>query len=182
MHNLYYRYYFKVGVFLVRKRHHRRRGRAAADFFGGRKIVEEEIGDVSTEEGKGEGTAQNREALLKELGIINLSLETVKLIVLATILNLYYVYSLRAQTIDALCDTNLKDNFIDTRNFPKITNDIFIYTTGVFLVLNYTLFQEIVCEHKDDLDNKEVGAARRSFLASLFTFLAVAISRNNLEL
>lgn len=166
---------------MARRRHHKRRGRSAADFFGGRRAEEVRV-DTSTGETGEESTTPNREELLKELGIINLSLETVQIIVFATLLNLYYVYSLRAQTIDALCDTNLSDNFIDTSNFPRITNDIFVYTTGVFLVLNYTLFQEIACEHKDDLDNKEVGAARRSFLASLFTFLAVALSRNNLEL
>ncbi|TGY41881.1 hypothetical protein E5347_11230 [Clostridium sartagoforme] len=169
---------------MARRRHHRRRGRAAADFFGGRRAEEARV-DTSTGEAREAGeesTTQSREELLKELGIINLSLETVQIIVFATLLNLYYVYSLRAQTIDALCDTDLSDNFIDTTNFPRITNDIFLYTTGVFLILNYTLFQESACEHKDDLDNKEVGAARRSFLASLFTFLAVTLSRNNLEL
>lgn len=166
---------------MARRRHHRRRGRSAADFFGGRRSEEERV-DTSTGEVGEESTTSSREELLKELGIINLSLETVQVIVFATLLNLYYVYSLRAQTIDALCDTDLSNNFIDTTNFPRITNDIFLYTTGVFLTLNYTLFQEIACEHKDDLDNKEVGAARRSFLASLFTFLAVTLSRNNLEL
>ena len=166
---------------MARRRYHRRRGRSAADFFGGRRSEEERVGASTGKAGEG-STTTSREELLKELGIINLSLETVKVIVFATLLNLYYVYSLRAQTIDALCDTDLSDNFIDTTNFPRITNDIFLYTTGVFLILNYTLFKEIACEHKDDLDNKEVGAARRSFLASLFTFLAVTLSRNNLEL
>lgn len=165
---------------MARRRRHKRRGRSAADFFGGRRAEEERVGTSTG--GEEESGTPSREELLKELGIINLSLETVQVIVFATLLNLYYVYSLRAQTIDALCNTDLSDNFIDTTNFPRITNDIFLYTTGVFLILNYTLFQEIACEHKDDLDNKEVGAARRSFLASLFTFLAVTLSRNNLEL
>ena len=181
---------------MANKRHQKGRGRAAADFFGGRRIERDhykirnrKYRKTTSTNKKAEETTNGtteetptREELLKELGIINLSLETVKVIVFATLLNLYYVYSLKAQTIDALCDTDLSSNFGDTTNFPRITNDIFLYTTGVFLTLNYTLFQESVSEHKDDLDNKEVGSARRSFLASLFTFLAVTLSRNNLEL
>ena len=167
---------------MTKKKHRRKRGRSAADFFGGRstrtyeKPIIEEIEEGQTTE------APDREELLKELDILNLSSNTVTIVILATLLNYYYIQSLKAQTLDELYCTNYSKDFIDTEDFPKIVNTIFLYTTGVFLTLNYTLLQEIKCNHIDDLNNEEVMAAYRSFLASLFTMLAVLVSRNNLEL
>ena len=92
------------------------------------------------------------------------------------------MYSLKAEILDELFDTDCKNNFIDTTDFPKITNTMFLFTTGMFLILNYTILQKVKCEHKNDFNNKEVVSSYKSFLASLFTFLAVIISRDNLEL
>lgn len=167
---------------MAKKKHRRKRGRSAADLFGGRsartyeKPIIEEVEEGQTTE------IPDREELLKELDILNLSSNTVTIVILATLLNYYYIQSLKAQTLDELYCTNYSKDFIDTEDFPKIVNTIFLYTTGVFLTLNYTLLQEIKCDHIDDLNNKEVMVAYRSFLASLFTMLAVIVSRNNLEL
>lgn len=168
-------------------RHRPRRGRSAADFFGGRSTrpyVETSCENDKNENNTNDQTTKTptREELLKELDILNLSSNTVSIVILATFLNFYYIQSLKAQTLDELYGTNFSENFVDTEDFPKIINTIFLYTTGVFLILNYTLLQEIKCNHIDDLDNKEVLVAYRSFLASVFTMLAVTVSRNNLEL
>lgn len=177
---------------MSKKKHRKKRGRSAASLFGGRR-TERRSDSTTTTQQEGEPIIEeveegdttetpNRQELLEELGTINLSIDLVTIIVIATILNLYYVHSLKAQTLDELFNTNLKDNFIDTTNFPRITNSMFLFTTGMFLILNYTLLQENKCEHKNDFSNKEVVSSYKSFLASLFTFLAVIISRDNLEL
>lgn len=175
-----------------KKKHKKRRAKSAADLFGGRRI-ERRTDDATTRQEEREPVIEeveegattetpNRDELLEELGIINLSIDLVTIIVIATILNLYYVYSLKAQILDELFNTNFKENFIDTTNFPRITNTMFLFTTGMFLILNYTLLQESKREHINDCNNKEVVSSYKSFLASLFTFLAVTISRDNLEL
>lgn len=176
------------------KKNRRRRGKSATEFFGGRngrgpykntretvdennEPVIEEVEEGQTTQGK-----PSREELLIELDILNLSINTITVALLATFLNYYYVHSLKAQVLDELYNTNFEENFIDTTDFPKIVNTLFLYTTGVFLTLNYTLLQAIKCENINDMNNKEVIVAWRSFLASIFTFLAVITSRNNLEL
>ncbi|MGN0028061.1 MAG: hypothetical protein ACI33I_13820 [Clostridium sp.] len=177
---------------MCKKKHRKKRGRGASDLFGGRRTEKREDSKTTSkterepiieevEEGATTETP-NREELFEELGIINLSIDLVTIIVIATILNLYYVHSLKAQTLDELFNTNCKENFIDTTNFPIITNTMFLFTTGMFLILNYTILQKNKCEHKNDFNNKEVVSSYKSFLASLFTFLAVIISRDNLEL
>ncbi|MDV4150522.1 hypothetical protein R0131_06710 [Clostridium sp. AL.422] len=176
---------------MSKKKYRKKRGRGAEDFFGGERV--EIYGDSiekkrKSEPGKEKNEAEDttetptREELFEDLGIINLSIDLVTIAVIATILNLYHVYSLKAQTLDDLFDTNCKENFIDTTNFPKLTNTLFLFTTGTFLVLNYTLLQKNNNEHRNDPNNKEVVSSYKSFLASLFTFLAVIISRDNLEL
>ncbi|MBD7914366.1 hypothetical protein H9660_04340 [Clostridium sp. Sa3CUN1] len=174
---------------MAKKKHRKRRGRAAADLFGGRRaeiiIDSSETTQEESETVMKDGAtteSPNRDELLEELGIVNLSIDLVTIVVIATILNLYYVYSLKAQISDELFNTNFKENFIDTTNFPRLTNTMFLFTTGIFLILNYTLLQESKCEHRNDLNDREVISSWKSFLASLFTFLAVTISRDNLDL
>jgi len=189
VHSLYYSYVFKVGCFLSKKKHRKKRGGAATNPYGGKKIKreyssnEEENREPIIEEVEEGATTEtpNRQELFKELGVLNLSTELITIIIFATFLNLYYVNSLKAQTLDELFGTNFKEDFIDTTNFPRLVNTIFLFTTGVFLVLNYTLLQDNKCEHKNDCNNKEVVSSYKSFLATLFTFLAVTISRDNLE-
>lgn len=174
---------------MSKKKHRKKRGEAATNPFGGKKVKKEESREENknrepiieeVEEGATTETP-NRQELFKELGILNLSIDLVTLIVFATLLNLYYVNSLKAETLDELFNTNLKDNFVDTTKFPRITNTIFLITTGLFLIINYNTLQENKCEHKNDCNNKEVVSSYKAFLATLFAFLAVTISRDNLE-
>ena len=176
---------------MAKKKYRKKRGRGSTDLFGGERLQnrrcstkkkkESEPTTEDTEEGRTSETP-TKEELFEDLGIINLSIDLVTIVVIATILNLYYVYSLKAQTLDELFDTNCKENFIDTTNFPRITNDMFLFTTGMFLILNYTLLQKNKCEHSNDCNNENIVSSYKSFLASLFTFLAVTISRSNLDI
>ena len=124
----------------------------------------------------------NRDELISQLGTLNLSIDTLYIIILATLLNLYYLYSLRAGVSDQLFDTNESENFIDTKNFPRITNAMFLYSTGVFLNINYRGLEEARRASRETNDKRAVIRAWKSFLASLLIFIATAISRDNLEL
>lgn len=177
---------------MYKKKYRKKKGRGAADVFGGRRIEKKKDSKTTSkrerepiieevEEGATTETP-NRQELFEELGTINLSIDLVTIIVIATILNLYYVHSLKEQILDELFNTNCKENFIDTTKFPIITNTMFLITTGMFLILNYTILQENKCKHKNDFNNKEVISSYKSFLATLFAFIAVIISRDNLEL
>lgn len=174
---------------MSKKKHRKKRGGAATNPYGGKKVEgedssrEEEIREPIIEEVEEGDTSEtpNRQELFKELGTLNLSIDLITIIIFATLMNLYYVNSLKAENLDELFNTNFKDNFVDTTKFPRLINTIFLFTTGIFLILNYTLLQENKCEHKDDCNNKEVVSSYKAFLATLFTFLAVIISRDNLE-
>lgn len=146
---------------------------------------EEEIkNDTEAENNNSQNNANvpNRDELLSQLGTLNLSIDTVYIIVLATLLNLYYLYSLRAGVSDKLFNTNESENFIDTKNFPRITNAMFLYSTGVFLNINYKGLEDARRVSRETNDKRAVIRAWKSFLSSLLIFIATAISRDNLEL
>lgn len=170
------------------KKKHRKKGAREAAFFGGRRTdpptrVSENIEPIIEEVEKGAKTeTHNRKDLLEQLGISNLTIDLVIIVIFATFLNLYVESSSKAKTLDELFNTNFRENFIDTTNFPSIINSIFLFTSGVFLILNYTLLQESKYKHRNDCNNKEVVSAWKDFLSSLFVFLSVVISRDNLEL
>ncbi|WP_291648190.1 hypothetical protein [Clostridium sp.] len=124
----------------------------------------------------------NRDELFSQLSTLNLSIDTLYIIILATFLNLYYLYSLRAEISDQLFDTNESENFIDTKNFPRITNAMFLYSTGVFLNINYKGLEDARIASRETKDKRAVIRAWKSFLSSLLIFIATAISRDNLEL
>ncbi|WP_195265109.1 hypothetical protein [Clostridium sp. 1001275B_160808_H3] len=124
----------------------------------------------------------NRDELFSQLKTLNLSIDTLYIIILATFLNLYYLYSLKAQVSDQLFNTNESDQFIDTKNFPKITNAMFLYSTGIFLDINYKGLEEAKIASRQSNDKRGIIKAWKSFLSSLLVFLATAISRDNLEL
>ncbi|WP_195429751.1 hypothetical protein [Clostridium sp. D46t1_190503_E9] len=123
----------------------------------------------------------NRDELFSQLGTLNLSIDTLYIIILATLLNLYYLYSLRAGVSDQLFNTNESEKFINTKNFPRITNAMFLYATGIFLDINYRGLEEAKRASKETNDKRAVVRAWKSFLSSLLVFIATTISRDNLE-
>ncbi len=59
---------------------------------------------------------------------------------------------------------------------------MFIYSTGVFLNINYKGLEDARRASRETNDKRAVIRAWKSFLSSLLIFIATAISRDNLEL
>ncbi|GAA0084076.1 hypothetical protein UT300007_05150 [Clostridium sp. CTA-7] len=122
------------------------------------------------------------EALLSQLCTINLSIDTIYIISLAVLLYIYYLYSLRAKVLDGLCNTNESKEFIDTENFPKMINLLLLYSTGVFLDINYKALQTAILENRCNEDKGPVITAWKVFLASLLRFISIAINMDNVDM
>lgn len=122
------------------------------------------------------------EALLSQLCTINLSIDTIYVVSLAVLLYIYYLYSLRAKVLDGLCNTNESKEFIDTENFPKMINLLLLYSTGVFLDINYKALQTAILENRCNEDKSPVITAWKVFLASLLRFISIAINMDNVDM
>ncbi|WP_411170120.1 hypothetical protein ACH36K_06410 [Clostridium sp. MB05] len=123
-----------------------------------------------------------KETLLSQLCTINLSIDTIHIISLAVLLYIYYLYSLRAKVLDGLCNTNESKEFIDTENFPKMINLLLLYSTGVFLDINYKALQKAILENRCNEDKSPVITAWKVFLASLLRFISIAINMDNVDM
>ena len=127
-------------------------------------------------------TTPSNAELMKQLGILNLSVNTLYVILLAVILNINFVKGERAKLLDQINKTNLSKGLPDLSDTPRITNIMFLYATGVFLDINYNAFKEVSSVKGKNRNPKAIRRAWKSLLSNILTFIATAISRDNLEL
>lgn len=138
--------------------------------------------EAENNDSQNDTNASNRDELFSQLNTLNLSIDTLYIIILATFLNLYYLYSLKAEVSDQLFNTNESEKFVDTKDFPRITNAMFLYSTGIFLDVNYKGLEEARIASRQSNDKRGLIRALKSFLSSLLIFIATIINRDNLEL
>lgn len=123
----------------------------------------------------------NRDALIKQLGILNMSLDSIYVILVAVIINIEFIKIEIVRVTDRLNNTNLSEGLPDDSEWPKLTNLMYLYVTGIFLLLNYTLYQEAIAPN-NNTTQKEESRAFRAFLSSLLIFIATGLSKANLEI
>lgn len=122
----------------------------------------------------------DREALLKELKIFDISLDAIYVVLMALIINIEFVTLERAKILDQLNNTEFTKGAPDDTNWPRLTNSMYLYTTGIFLWLNYSLYEESISPESDSTI-REQRIAFRAFLSSLLVFIATGLSKANLE-
>ena len=130
----------------------------------------------------GEESQSEIEEMLEQLQILNISLDTILVIILAIALNYYYVYYEKLMLLDSINNTNCADYLFDASEIPKIANVMILYGTGIFLDINYSSFIKANSVQGEERDEKAILKAYRSFISSILVFLAAAVSRNNLEI
>ncbi len=92
---------------------------------------------------KNNESSVSEEELFKQLNILNISYDSLLLILVAIILNIEFVSGERAKLLDQLNNTNISDSLPDLSRIPIISNEIFLLVTSIFLFINY--FKYRVC-------------------------------------
>lgn len=121
------------------------------------------------------------EALIAQVNQLNLSFDTLLIILTAILLNIYYVYYTRTQVLDTLNNTKCAECLIDGTKIPKISNTMFLYATGIFLEINYSNYEKLNLVQGEDRDTSAINKAYRAFFSTLLVLIATAMSRSNLE-
>lgn len=121
------------------------------------------------------------EALIAQVNQLNLSFDTLLVILTAILLNIYYVYYSRTQVLDTLNNTKCAELLIDGTKIPRITNSMFLYSTSVFLEINYSNYEKLNSVQGEQRDINAINTAYRAFFSTLLVLIATAISRSNLE-
>lgn len=147
-------------------------------------ISEEQLSSENLEDEEG-STSSNSDIdseLIRQLGVLNLSINTVYIIVLAIFMNINYLYDSRGRLLDEINDTNYMENAPDVSDAPRIANKLFLYATGVFLEINFEQLQVVSSVTGEDRDEKAIMNANNNLLSSLLIFIATGISHNTLNL
>lgn len=147
-------------------------------------ISEEKLSSDKQEDEEG-STSSNSDIdseLIRQLGVLNLSINTIYIIVLAIFMNINYLYDSRGRLLDEINGTNYMENAPDVSDAPRIANKLFLYATGVFLEINFEQLQVVSSVTGEDRDEKAIMNASNNLLSSLLIFIATGISHNTLNL
>lgn len=130
----------------------------------------------------GEAATPSREELIKQLKIINLSISTIYIVVLAIFLNIEYLQIQKAKLLDTINGTSYAANIQGFEELTVIAAKMFLLATGIFFGINLNGYNELLNLPPDERDEREVARASNRLLSSLLTFLASNINHNNLTL
>lgn len=147
-------------------------------------ISEEQLSSENLEDEEG-STSSNSDIdseLIRQLGVLNLSINTIYIIVLAIFMNINYLYISRGRLLDEINGTNYMENAPDVSDAPRIANKLFLYATGVFLEINFEQLQVVSSVTGEDRDEQAIMNANNNLLSSLLIFIATGISHNTLNL
>ena len=121
------------------------------------------------------------EALIAQVNQLNLSFDTLLVILTAILLNIYYVYYTRTQVLDTINNTKCAELLIDGTKIPRISNAMFLYATAIFLEINYSNYEKLDSVQGEQRDTQAINTAYRAFFSTLLVLIATAMSRSNLE-
>lgn len=118
--------------------------------------------------------------LYEQLGIINLSIDTIFVIVAAISLNIKFLTWSKVGVLDKINNTKNAKEIGDLSELPKVANLMYIYATGIFLLINYSNFQNI--SSLKETTKRQECKAWKAFLSSLLIFIATGLTKDNLEI
>lgn len=127
---------------------------------------------------KNNESSVSEEELFKQLNILNISYDSLLLILVAIILNIEFVSGERSKLLDQLNNTNISDSLPDLSRIPIISNEIFLLVTSIFLFINYDAYETSI---EDEVSQRDQIKAFRAFISSFLVLVATSISRGNLE-
>lgn len=107
-------------------------------------------------------------SLFKQLGIINLSQETILIVMITLILNYINVSKLKAQLVDVIYDTDYAKTLPDTKQIPLITSILIVYATYIFLLIAYNALQDGITG-KNKKATKDRNLKTRAIKSTVFT-------------
>ncbi len=124
----------------------------------------------------------DRDELLSQLGTLNLYFNTLTILLVGVLLNLYYIYRSRVDLLDIINGTDCGANMPNVTKIPEFTNLLFLYITAVFLVIDYNNYVNKTSVPCEDRDEVAIAKAYNSLFAALLAYIASIINRRNYDI
>lgn len=121
-------------------------------------------------------TDEEKNQLIKQIGIINLSEFGISLIIYASILNILYLQWQKVIILDQLNSTNYADNLQDLTEVPRGANIIYLFVTAIFTGILFDNYQSALSQTGENRSEEEIRNAYKNFIAILLILLATTMN------
>lgn len=121
-------------------------------------------------------TDEEKNQLIKQIGIANLSEFGISLIIYASILNILYLEWQKVRISDQLNSTNYADTLQDLTEEPKSANVIFLFVTSIFTGILFDNYKTALSQTGENRNEKEIRNTYKSFIAILLILLATTMN------
>lgn len=121
-------------------------------------------------------TDEEKNQLIKQIGIANLSEFGISLIIYASILNILYLEWQKVRISDQLNSTNYADTLQDLTEEPKSANIIFLFVTSIFTGILFDNYKTALSQTGENRSEKEIRNTYKSFIAILLILLATTMN------
>lgn len=119
---------------------------------------------------------EEREELISQIGILDLSIFGICLIVYAAISNIKYLEWQKSKILDQLNNSDYSSLMQDLSEVPIKANMIYLFVTSIFfgvILNNYRIASSKVGEERDE---KEIRNSYKSIIAILLILLGTSIN------
>ena len=119
---------------------------------------------------------EEREELISQIGILDLSIFGICLIVYAAISNIKYLAWQKSKILDQLNNSDYSSLMQDLSGVPIKANMIYLFVTSIFfgvILNNYRIVSSKVGEERDE---KEIRNSYKSIIAILLILLGTSIN------
>lgn len=121
-------------------------------------------------------TEEEKNQLIKQIGITNLSEFGISLIIYASILNILYLEWQKVRISDQLNSTNYAETLQDLTEEPKSANIIFLFVTSIFTGILFDNYKTALSQTGENRNEKEIRNTYKSFIAILLVLLATTMN------
>ena len=121
-------------------------------------------------------TDDEKNALIKQIGIANLSELGISLIIYASILNILYIEWQKVRIADQLNSTNYAETLQDLTEVPKGANTIYLFVTAIFTGILFDNYKTALSQTGENRSEKEIRDTYKSFIAILLILLATTMN------
>ena len=121
-------------------------------------------------------TDEEKNQLIKQIGITNLSEFGILLIIYASILNILYLEWQKVRISDQLNSTNYADTLQDLTEVPKGTNIIYLFVIAIFTGILFDNYKTALSQTGKNRNEKEIRDTYKNFIAILLILLATTMN------
>lgn len=119
---------------------------------------------------------KEKNELIKQIGISNLSEMGIALIIYAAILNILYLEWQKAKILDQLNSTNYAETLQDLTEVPKGANVIYLFVTSIFTGVLFDNYKTALSQTGENRSEKEINDSYKRIVAILLMLLGTTIN------